>query len=895
MARGLLVLALLLLTVKASGQCGLIAEFQAPNPQPGDMYGGNVAMDGDVAVIGTFDAAAYVYRWDGASWNLESELLPSDGAPGRFFAESVAISGDVIVIGAGEWTDDALGAVYVYHYVDGIWDEEAILMASDGTPRDLFGIRVVMEDDLIVVWSSDYENTEGFGALYMFRDHDGGWIEEAKLMLGLTDWDFGAFWRSFTINQGRLVVYQALGREIAIYQQLDGTWGETDRITLVSRLDDRVRSVAMHNDDLVISSSPMVDGIPNDGISTYKWDGTQWQFKGSQHLPSNRYSGLALSGDVLVVSHTQNYFQRCEPGVVYFYRRADDHWVPVRKYMTPDGMPGDRLGSHLETNGKVVFASTSRGDSNYDSPGAAFLFSLEGPQFDCNANLIEDACEIAIGSEDDCNANGVPDTCDVAQGIENDRNLDGVLDSCQPVRGIIPSLIDQFTGDDPWTFWNQGNPSVAISSDVAVIGDEIKVRVLRRNGIVWTEEAILRGDEMESSDRLGLSVATNGQVILVGRPFQSEPGGVRGVVYIYRYEAVTSEWKQEAKLEGGIMSPSDEFGFSVAISGETIVIGAQSFFGLNAGSAYVYRYEDSQWISEAVLPSPRGHRGDKFGSAVDIDGDTIVIGAPLGGDYRRFQDGSGAAYVFQRESGEWGFQRELKSIASTERILGFDVAIDGDRILAGVPIVLAGCARWGAVAIFERTGGEWPRIETLNAPFPGAGAFGMALDLSGDMALIGARSENSASSTGGAAYLYQLGESGAVFLSRLANPDPESQQAFGEHVALDGTYGLIDAHGLNVDRKTYLFAGFAQDDCNSNGESDIFEIDGGTIVDRNRNGIPDECERPGDSNRRRQFGVTDLLDLLAVWGSCPAPCPWDFNHDGQVNVTDLLNLLRRWR
>ena len=67
------------------------------------------------------------------------------------------------------------------------------------------------------------------------------------------------------------------------------------------------------------------------------------------------------------------------------------------------------------------------------------------------------------------------------------------------------------------------------------------------------------------------------KVILVGRPFQSELGGVRGVVYVYRYEAVTSEWKQEAKLEGGIISSGDEFGFSVAISGETIVIGAIIF------------------------------------------------------------------------------------------------------------------------------------------------------------------------------------------------------------------------------------------------------------------------------------------------------------------------------
>ncbi len=98
---GLVLLATLFLTDQAGGQCGLITEFQEPDPHIENIYGTVVAMDGDVAVISSLFSAAYVYRRDGNLWHLEAELVPSDGAPGRDFGESVAIDGDVIVIGAG--------------------------------------------------------------------------------------------------------------------------------------------------------------------------------------------------------------------------------------------------------------------------------------------------------------------------------------------------------------------------------------------------------------------------------------------------------------------------------------------------------------------------------------------------------------------------------------------------------------------------------------------------------------------------------------------------------------------------------------------------------------------------------------------------------------------------
>lgn len=164
-----------------------------------DRFGWSVAVSGDVAFVGSIGAegvvngsgAVYVYRWDGAVWNLEQKLFASDGIDGQYFGSSLSVSGDRVLVGA--WLDDdngfQSGSAYVFRLdptetVCGQkWCAEQKLLASDGAEGDLFGFFVSLSNDLALVgavWDDDNGNTSG--SAYAFRWNGSGWIEQHKLL-----------------------------------------------------------------------------------------------------------------------------------------------------------------------------------------------------------------------------------------------------------------------------------------------------------------------------------------------------------------------------------------------------------------------------------------------------------------------------------------------------------------------------------------------------------------------------------------------------------------------------------------------------------------------------------------------------------------------------------------
>ena len=244
-------------------------------------------------------------------------------------------------------------------------------------------------------------------------------------------------------------------------------------------------------------------------------------------------------------------------------------------------------------------------------------------------------------------------------------------------------------------------------------------------------------------------------------------------------------------------------------------------------------------------------------------------------------------YVFERHGTEWRLSNKFSPTTNSEFTMGRSVAVDGNRILAGSIVSSPPCSiDWnGAVTIFVRDSESWKKKERIILPFSKNAD---SVDLSGNTALVGSMSDQNNNSAGGAAFVYRLDHDEEKPPVRILNPQPQTQDIFGQHVALEGDYAIISTRNLEDDAALgILYAGFSLDDCNDNGESDLCEINAGTARDRNRNGIPDECEHPGNGQNRGPFRVTDLLGLLESWGSCQAPCPWDFNHDGQVNVSDL--------
>jgi len=232
--------------------------------------------------------------------------------------------------------------------------------------------------------------------------------------------------------------------------------------------------------------------------------------------------------------------------------------------------------------------------------------------------------------------------------------------------------------------------SVAIAGDTIVVGatgddadngqDSGSVYVFTRTGTTWTQQAKLTASDGAAYDYFGWSVAIAGDTIVVGASLDNENGIDSGSAYVFTRTGTT--WTEQAKLMASDGDSFDEFGFSVAIAGDTIAVGAifgDNDNGSNSGSASVYMRTGTTWTQQAKLSASDGAASDQFGYSVAIEGDTIVVGGnpvDIGN--------SGSAYIFTRTGVTWTQQFQLTvSDATLDNGFGFSVAIDVDAIVVG--------------------------------------------------------------------------------------------------------------------------------------------------------------------------------------------------------------------
>ena len=196
--------------------------------------------------------------------------------------------------------------------------------------------------------------------------------------------------------------------------------------------------------------------------------------------------------------------------------------------------------------------------------------------------------------------------------------------------------------------------AVAIDGDFLVIGahadDDMgsfsgSAYVFARQGLEWIEHAKLVADDGALFDAFGLAVTISGDYVAVGALADDDDGGGSGAVYVFARNGET--WVQQAKLTALDASAGDAFGVSVAMDGDLLVVGAHRVddAGEDSGAAYVFRRVGSTWSQEAKLTPDDADESDFFGEAVAISGDTVIVGAARDDAAKN----AGAAYVFVRE------------------------------------------------------------------------------------------------------------------------------------------------------------------------------------------------------------------------------------------------------
>ena len=286
------------------------------------------------------------------------------------------------------------------------------------------------------------------------------------------------------------------------------------------------------------------------------------------------------------------------------------------------------------------------------------------------------------------------------------------------------------------------------------------------------------------------------------------PKGLRSAVReaLGNAGAASTAFAIRAKLLPRDVSAQNVFGASIAVSGNTALVGATTANGgpgAGTGAAYVFvKGPTGQWAQQAKLAAsdPAGTAKENFGFSVALDGDTAVVGAPNRGTFAGDPFGqAGAAYVFQRSGTKWSQQAILTDTPSggaTGDFFGFSVAISAGTVLAsaiGAALPLHG-GNSGAVFEYVRSGTTWSQAAKFTGSDTTTGdAFGWDVALAGSTAVIGAPRNSPVSP--GAAYVFTKTSTGFAQRAKLAAPDSQVGDLFGRSVALSGRTALVGAPG----------------------------------------------------------------------------------------------------
>ena len=355
------------------------------------------------------------------------------------------------------------------------------------------------------------------------------------------------------------------------------------------------------------------------------------------------------------------------------------------------------------------------------------------------------------------------------------------------------------------------------------------------------QQAYLKASQVTAGDNFGYSVAVWGNTVVVGAIDEDGSAtGVNGTVNegatnsgaAYVFVRNGTNWSQQAYLKASQVFSGDGFGWSVAVSGDTVVVGAnhEDSIAVEAGAAYVFVRSGTTWSQQAYLKASQVSAGDYFGTSVAVSGDTVVVGAieedgsaaGVNGTANELASGAGAAYVFVRSGATWSQQAYLKaSQVSANDYFGFSVAVAGDTVVVGAPFEDGSAAgvngtaneratTAGAAYVFVRNGTNWSQQAYLKASQVSAGdSFGGSVAVSENTVVVGANLEdgsatgvngtvNEAAIEAGAAYVFVRNGTNWSQQVYLKASQVSANDRFGSSVAVWGNtvvVGAIDEDG----------------------------------------------------------------------------------------------------
>jgi FG-GAP repeat/Cadherin-like beta sandwich domain len=733
------------------------AYLKASNPRQFDGFGSAVALSGDVLVVGApgessaatsvngemnypaapasppapSSGAVYVFHRVAGHWAQRAYLKASDSTAESLFGSSVGVSGGIIVVGAPGHSQptalDTAGAAYVFDRLGDDWVESALLAAAHPGARDQFGTSVAVSGTRIVVGApGESSKAPGIG---------GDESDDTKRSAGA----------AYIFERKKAVGWTAPTYVKAVNPRPDAYFGSAVAIDdgLVA-----VGSPGESSGNSGVDANPNDTSAPNSGAvyvfantdANGSWEQAEY-VKASNAEPGDAFgAAVALGQGVLAVASSgedgnasgidgeQKNEDAPQSGAVYLFAQAARHWQQAAYVKASNTEAADHFGSavaiadgDLAVGAELEDSHTAKdpADNTASTSGAAYVRSVLALPYITGPG----ARGLTTLELTDVTLDFSPTTFDYQ--VEAAPELESVTFAAV---AADPGAEITLTNSDG----NVVDASAAVALDsgdnrftlhvLATSGEYVSYSVDVRRPIQVTETLdaasqappfdVSAGMLWESLYDSPLPVAISGDTLVVGVPYDdlaangsSDEATTRDTGAVYVFVRTGQSWEQQALLKASNAASDNYFGVAVALSGDTLVVGAsgeaspaklvngsqtQNPIGATqTGAAYVFVRTDGKWQQQAYLKAFNATSYDYFGETVALDGDRVVVGARGEGSLAFGVDdtpqpgapSSGAVYVFHRDGAAWAQEAYLKATNTREgQWFGSRVAIFGDTI-----------------------------------------------------------------------------------------------------------------------------------------------------------------------------------------------------------------------
>lgn len=687
----------------------------------------------------------------------------------QYFGCEVSVSGNTAVIGA--YGHDVGGSAFIYEYNGADWIFQARLYPSGVQPYDLFGIAVdISGDDVIIGATGDDLLGGNAGIAYIFSKPLGGWSDTTETAT-LTGSDIGAsdgFGRSVSIHDSVAVVGSFEGAYL--FEKTPLGWMNGTQSAILSRSDGLLggfaSKVSVFADDIAVGAElDNYSGTQSGSVFIYTKPSTGWSnsFETAKLNPSDAQSGdffgtsVVLDNGILLIGASGDDDLGFNVGSAYVFKKPFGGWVNATenfKVLPNVGSPNARFGKSLDISGFNFVIGAENAEYGNANTGLSYVFEAD--------LLWTNASELAVIR----NSNGLPfDAFGGSSAIEGDHILTG--SSGDDENGLNSGLAFHFKKNP--TGWT----------------DTVETNIVAPPNYYYP---------LNGSSLFGASVAVDSNIAVVGAYYYGI--GYYGAAFVYEFDSV--QWNYRAMLSISDSDDSDEFGYSVDISGDVIVVGAWKDGGTSGssgtaaeGGAYVFVKPVSGWndmTETAKLLRTDPLYQDNFGNSVSIYDDDIVIGC-----YRDDDNGSasGSAYVYSKPLTGWLTMTETAKLKASDGINGDNLGISVDNWGNAIVIGNDPSPQIQAKAyVYEKPQSGWVNSnETAHLTTSIVATddgFGTTVRICDSIIAVGAVSANGVFSGAGAVYLFKKSSTGwqsSNEIAHLVASDGQYDARFGTSVA----------------------------------------------------------------------------------------------------------------